>query len=94
MRFAELVDLNVSFSITTPADAMWAIAVGSVNSDGVQRSDFSSIGPTGDSRIKPDVVRSHSFLDPFNIYLVSILTFALASPTMKYIYPFEPNHPP
>ncbi|MTI22542.1 T9SS type A sorting domain-containing protein [Fulvivirga sp. RKSG066] len=41
--------------ITTPADADNILAVGSVGADG-EPSGFSSIGPTADGRIKPDVV--------------------------------------
>jgi serine protease AprX len=40
--------------ITAPADAEGVIAVANVNSKGV-RSSSSSIGPTADSRIKPDL---------------------------------------
>jgi serine protease AprX len=46
---------NVSWQIiTAPADARGVLAVGSVNSEEV-RSNSSSIGPTADNRIKPDV---------------------------------------
>jgi len=41
--------------ITTPADAINTLTVGAVNSLGVYAS-FSSIGPSADNRIKPDVV--------------------------------------
>lgn len=41
--------------ITTPADAHHIIAVGAVTSDGY-RTPFSSIGPTADGRIKPDLM--------------------------------------
>ena len=37
-----------------PADADSILAVGSVNAD-FSRSDFSSVGPTSDGRIKPDI---------------------------------------
>ncbi|GCC53019.1 hypothetical protein SanaruYs_32600 [Chryseotalea sanaruensis] len=40
--------------VTPPADAMGVIAVGSVTSTGT-RSGFSSVGPTSDNRIKPDL---------------------------------------
>lgn len=40
--------------VTPPADAIGVIAVGSVTSTGT-RSGFSSIGPTSDNRIKPDL---------------------------------------
>lgn len=40
--------------VTPPADAEGVIAVGSVTSTGT-RSAFSSIGPTSDNRIKPDL---------------------------------------
>ena len=38
-----------------PADAEHILTVGAVNADG-QRADFSSVGPTYDGRIKPDVM--------------------------------------
>lgn len=41
--------------VGTPADALYAITVGSVNSAEV-KSGFSSIGPTGDGRMKPDLM--------------------------------------
>jgi len=41
--------------ITPPADAKGVIAVGSVNAQG-SLSSFSSVGPTADGRIKPEVV--------------------------------------
>lgn len=41
--------------ITTPADAINTLTVGAVNASGVYAS-FSSIGPSADNRIKPDVV--------------------------------------
>ncbi len=41
--------------LIAPADADSAIAVGAVDSDGILTS-FSSVGPTYDGRIKPDVV--------------------------------------
>lgn len=41
--------------ITAPADGANVLAVGNVNSEGI-RSSASSIGPTADGRIKPDVV--------------------------------------
>ena len=41
--------------VTPPADAEGIIAVGSVTAGG-NRSGFSSVGPTEDDRIKPDVV--------------------------------------
>ena len=41
--------------ITSPADALGSFTIGAVNSDGNYAS-FSSIGPTSDNRIKPDVV--------------------------------------
>lgn len=40
--------------VTPPADAPGVLAVGSVNASGT-RSAFSSVGPTADGRIKPDV---------------------------------------
>ena len=41
--------------ITTPGDALNTLTVGAVNASGVYAS-FSSIGPSADNRIKPDVV--------------------------------------
>lgn len=41
--------------VTVPADADSILAVGSVDNSG-DRSGFSSVGPTADGRIKPDVV--------------------------------------
>ncbi len=41
--------------ITAPADGINVVAVGAVNSDST-RASFSSLGPTYDGRIKPDVV--------------------------------------
>jgi serine protease AprX len=41
--------------ITTPADAINTLTVGAVNSDGDYAS-FSSIGPSSDGRVKPDVM--------------------------------------
>ena len=41
--------------VGTPADALHSVTVGSVTSSEV-KSGFSSIGPTGDGRIKPDVM--------------------------------------
>jgi subtilisin family serine protease len=41
--------------VTPPADAEEILAAGSVNSQG-ELSGFSSVGPTDDNRIKPDVV--------------------------------------
>lgn len=41
--------------ISAPADAANALSVGAVDADGVYTA-FSSIGPTSDGRIKPDVV--------------------------------------
>lgn len=41
--------------VTPPADANGILAIGAVTSTGL-RSSFSSIGPTADNRIKPDVM--------------------------------------
>ncbi len=41
--------------ITAPADGDSVLTVGAVDTDG-QRASFSSVGPTADGRIKPDVV--------------------------------------
>jgi subtilisin family serine protease len=46
---------NSSFQyISAPADGFYVIAVGATNSNG-SKASFSSIGPTSDGRIKPDV---------------------------------------
>lgn len=42
--------------IGAPADSEKVLSVGSVNADGVTRTSFSSIGPSFDGRIKPDVM--------------------------------------
>jgi len=42
-------------TIGAPADGNEVLAVGAVNSSGV-RTSFSSVGPTGDGRIKPEVM--------------------------------------
>ena len=42
-------------TIGAPADGNEVLAVGAVNADG-SRTSFSSVGPTGDGRIKPDVM--------------------------------------
>lgn len=42
-------------SLVAPADAKGILSVGSVNSD-LSRSGFSSRGPTGDGRLKPELV--------------------------------------
>lgn len=41
-------------TLTAPADAEGILSVGSVNSD-LERSSFSSVGPTFDGRLKPDL---------------------------------------
>ncbi len=41
--------------VAAPADALGAIAIGSVNSNS-SRSSFSSIGPTADNRLRPEVM--------------------------------------
>lgn len=46
---------NAEPHVGTPADALRAITVGSVTSTEV-KSGFSSIGPTGDGRMKPDLM--------------------------------------
>jgi hypothetical protein len=43
-------------TISSPATAKNTIVVGSVNTDDLQVSSFSSLGPTLDGRIKPDLV--------------------------------------
>lgn len=55
--------------ITTPADGDSVIAVGAVDGQGV-RPSFSSVGPTSDGRIKPDVVA-------IGVRVCAIHTFAL-----------------
>jgi hypothetical protein len=55
--------------INAPADGFYVIAVGAVNSEG-ELADFSSIGPTYDGRIKPDLVamgENTSVVDPNKI---------------------------
>jgi len=42
-------------TIGAPADGNEVLAIGAVNADG-SRTSFSSVGPTGDGRIKPDVM--------------------------------------
>ncbi len=46
---------NAEPHVGTPADATFAVTVGSVTSAEV-KSGFSSIGPTGDGRMKPDLM--------------------------------------
>ena len=46
-------------TLVAPADASSVLAVGAVNSSG-QRTGFSSVGPTADGRIKPDVMAQGS----------------------------------
>lgn len=46
---------NAEPHVGTPADAAFAVTVGSVTSTEV-KSGFSSIGPTGDGRMKPDLM--------------------------------------
>jgi len=46
---------GVHGTLIAPADGDSVLAVGAVHSNGV-RVDFSSVGPTGDGRIKPDVM--------------------------------------
>lgn len=42
-------------TLVAPADSFWVLAVGAVDSAG-QRVSFSSVGPTADGRLKPDVM--------------------------------------
>jgi len=54
--------------ISFPADVEGVLSVGSVNSSN-QRSSFSSVGPSSDGRIKPDVVAmggATSIIDPIS----------------------------
>ncbi len=46
---------NGTTTIGAPADGDYVLAIGAVNSDGI-RTSFSSVGPTGDGRIKPEVM--------------------------------------
>lgn len=46
---------NAETTITAPADAKGIITVGAINMD-MSRSSFSSVGPTADGRIKPDLM--------------------------------------
>ncbi|AWW28668.1 peptidase [Echinicola strongylocentroti] len=46
---------NTATTISAPADAEGILAVGAVSKD-LTKSSFSSVGPTADGRIKPDVV--------------------------------------
>ena len=46
---------SIHNTLGAPADADTVISVGAVNSSGV-RASFSSVGPTADGRIKPDVM--------------------------------------
>ena len=41
--------------ISTPADAVNVLSIGAVNANGI-KAEFSSIGPSSDGRIKPDVM--------------------------------------
>jgi hypothetical protein len=54
-----------------PADASTVLAVGAVNPSG-QRTDFSSVGPTADGRIKPDVMAQGSSVYAAEVSGVSI----------------------
>lgn len=45
----------VQNTLIAPADSYWVLAAGAVDSSG-QRVSFSSVGPTADGRIKPDVM--------------------------------------
>jgi subtilisin family serine protease len=62
---------NADRSITVPADATGALAVGAIDQSTDQLEDFSSQGPTDDSRLKPEIcgpdnTLSHqSQLNPF-----------------------------
>ncbi len=47
--------------ITSPADADSTLTVGAVNGEGII-ADFSSVGPTFDGRIKPEVVAQGAFV--------------------------------
>jgi len=51
--------------VTPPADAEGILAVGSITAGG-SRSNFSSVGPTEDDRIKPDVVALGSGTSIYN----------------------------
>lgn len=51
---------NAEPHVGTPADALHAITVGSVTNTEI-KSGFSSIGPTGDARMKPDLMAMGSY---------------------------------
>ena len=74
--------------VWSPADGIGVIAVGAVNSQGI-RSSFSSIGPTADNRIKPDVMAMGSAViaaDPRNSTgTVSLLGTSLSAPIVAGI---------
>ena len=53
-------------TINAPADGDSVLSVGAVQTDGL-RSSFSSVGPTGDGRIKPDVMAMGS-----NVYVADV----------------------
>ncbi len=42
-------------TLVAPADSYWVLAVGAVDVNG-ERASFSSVGPTADGRLKPDVM--------------------------------------
>jgi len=42
-------------TLVAPADSFWVLAVGAVDAAGL-RTNFSSVGPTADGRLKPDVM--------------------------------------
>ena len=44
-----------SMSITTPSDSLYSITVGGPEMNGSKISYFSSIGPTSDLNVKPDI---------------------------------------
>jgi hypothetical protein len=52
--------------ITAPADAINTLSVGAINSD-LNYVNFSSIGPTSDGRVKPDVMALGRFSSVMNV---------------------------
>lgn len=74
-------------TITPPADAKDVIATGSVTSSGA-RSPFSSIGPSADNRIKPDVcaMGSGTFVIRSNGNTGTASGTSLASPLLASLF--------
>jgi subtilisin family serine protease len=51
----ERLSLSGQNTLVSPSDSAYVLAAGAVNSQG-RRASFSSVGPTADGRIKPDVM--------------------------------------